>query len=43
MCRQCASGIHHQCLGVVYSHSLQEFRECACLHADREATEHATV
>lgn len=36
MCRQCASGHEHQCLGVVYSYKLQEFRECVTqLEADR--------
>lgn len=36
MCRQCASGHHHQCLGVVYSYLLREFRKCGCV-------EHASV
>lgn len=38
MCRQCASGNYHQCLGVVYSYTLHEFRECVTQREDSDAT-----
>lgn len=32
ICRQCRADNHDNCLGVVYSHGHQEFKECGCGH-----------
>lgn len=32
MCRQCTSGHHDHCLGIVYNHIMREFRKCGCEH-----------
>lgn len=43
MCRQCASGHEHQCLGVVYYVRLQEFRECMTQVQLRNEDDNASV